>query len=344
MKYQLHPFYFPTMCFFVDDSIVFLENLALQLDKNLAFKLYSSPVDALIDINTQGEITSQTRKYFSKYRNVDEFTYSNQVLNLDVEKIHRCVYDDQRFETLSVVVVDFAMPEMDGIEFCRNIKNTSIRKILLTGKADEKLAVRAFNQGVIDQFIMKNDKDALIDLNEAINQLQHDYFHKTSSSLAHALSYGTHRFLLDPDFSKLFNNICADLNIIEYYLYSNPDGMLMLDAKGDATLLIVYTDKELREQYEIAYDQAAPQDLLDRLKTGKSIPYFWETGGHYSPECVNWPAYLHEANEFQGSEWYYYALIKNPAPYKSGAVLSYRKFLNLLDQKIKHYPQVQKIY
>jgi CheY-like chemotaxis protein len=341
MKYQIHPFYFPTMCLFIDDSISFLENLSLQLNKNLAFKLYCSPFDALIDVNMQGEITSETRKYFSKYKNMDELTYSSHVLNLDLEKIHRCVYDDQRFETLSVVVVDFAMPEMDGIEFCRNIKNTSIRKILLTGKADEKLAVRAFNEGVIDRFIMKNDKDVLINLNESIHELQHDYFHKSSAALAHALSYGTHRFLLDPFFSEVFIKICTELNIIEYYLYSNPDGLLMLDAKGNATLIIVYTEKELREQYEIAYDQAAPQELLNRLKTGKSIPYFWKTNGHYSPKCENWSAYLHEANEFQGNEWYYYALIKNPAPYKAGAVLSYNEYLNLLDQNSKHSPQVQ---
>ena len=44
-QYQIPPFYFPTTVIFVDDSTVFLENLSFQLDPQLAFQLYESPIN-----------------------------------------------------------------------------------------------------------------------------------------------------------------------------------------------------------------------------------------------------------------------------------------------------------
>ncbi len=335
MKYHILPFYFPTTCFFVDDSLPYLKNISLQLDKSIAYRLFSSPGDALIEINAQANMLDRTLEYFSKYKYVDEFTYTSHVINIDLDKIHRCIYDEKRYETASVVVVDFAMPEMNGLEFCRNIKAPEIRKILLTGQADEKLAVRAFNEGLIDRFIMKNDYDALSNLNQAIAELQRGYFEKISVMLSDALSVGTHRFLRDPAFAAIFKDISNSLNIIEFYLYSNPDGLLMLDASGAGTLLVIYTEKELQAQCEIAFEQGAPDILLSKLKSGQSVPYFWETGGHYRSGYMEWLNCMYPAQEFKGKEWYHYALVKNPAPFKLETVLSYHEFLDQLDERHK---------
>ena len=54
-----------------------------------------------------------------------------------------------------VAVMDVAMPELNGMEFCRRITDPSIRKIVLTGKADEHVAVKSFNEGLIDRFIRR---------------------------------------------------------------------------------------------------------------------------------------------------------------------------------------------
>ena len=85
-------------------------------------------------------------------------------------------------------------------------------------------------------------------------------------------------------------------------------------------------------QYEIAYEQGAPQALLDALKSNQVVPYFWQTGGHYVPECHDWRAYIYPATEFKGTRWYCYAIVKNPPLFKTHTVLSYHKFLDELDQ------------
>ena len=70
------------------------------------------------------------------------------------------IYNKERFGETSVVVVDFAMPQMNGEEFCRKLgqlKGNSVKIIMLTGEADEEMAVRLFNAGVIDKFLRKGN-------------------------------------------------------------------------------------------------------------------------------------------------------------------------------------------
>ena len=269
-SHPLPPFYFPTTCVFVDDSTDFLANLSLQLDSQLSYRLFDSPIDALVTLNTQHREMTLTQKYFSRYRYVEDFSLSNHVIDLDLSKIHREVYDEDRFAEISVAVIDYVMPEIDGLEFCRQMKNPLIRKVLLTGKADEKFAVHAFNEGLIDRFIRKNDAAALTKLNQIIVELQQEYFRTAQQPLSDTLMVGTPRFLHDRQFAALFRTLCAQHKIVEFYLCANPDGMLMLDSTGAASLLVVYTEKDLQAQYEIAFEQVAPQMLLDEFKKRQS--------------------------------------------------------------------------
>ena len=316
---------------FVDDSSDFLANLSLQLDSQLAYRLFDSPIDALVTLNAQRHESSLTQKYFSRYRYVEDFSLSNHVIDIDLNKIHREVHDEHRFEEVSVVVVDYVMPEIDGLEFCRQIKNPLIRKVLLTGKADEKFAVQAFNEGIIDRFIRKNDAAALSTLNDVISELQRDYFSTAQKPLADTLKVGTPRFLHDAKFASLFQQLCAQHHIVEYYLCANPDGMLMLSASGAARLLLAYTEKDIQAQYEIAFEQAAPQALLDEIKSGHSVPYFWQGDGHYNSAVTDWRSCMHPAQQFQGKESYYYAEVTPSKKFGLHTVLPYNTFLEHLD-------------
>lgn len=331
-QYQIPPFYFPTTVIFVDDNTDFLANLSLQLDSNLAFQLYGSPVNALMMLNGASSPTTPIERFFSRYHHTDDLPLTHHVIDVNLDKVHREVYNEFRFEQVSVAVVDYDMPSIDGIEFCKGIKNPAIKKILLTGKADEKIAVQAFNQGVIDRFILKQDKDVINILNQSILELQHAYFRQTERMLADALAIGKHAFLRDPLFADKFREICDKLQIVEFYLCSEPDGMLMLNADGVSSLLIVPNEDALLGQYEIAYEQGAPQELLDALKSNQVVPYFWKTG-HYVPECRDWRAFLFPATEFKGKQWYCYTIVNNPPLYKTDTVLSYREFIDELDQQ-----------
>ncbi|MGK7311292.1 MAG: response regulator [Candidatus Longimicrobiales bacterium M2_2A_002] len=60
-------------------------------------------------------------------------------------------------ETVSVVIADFMMPEMDGITFLRQFRelNPQATRILLTGYADKENAIRAINEAGLYYYLEK---------------------------------------------------------------------------------------------------------------------------------------------------------------------------------------------
>ncbi len=334
------PFLFPTTVAFVDDSASFLKNLSLRLDPQLAFRLFDSPFAALVALNAGTATPPAVDAFFSPYRHRGETSEARHVIDLNLDLIHREVHNEQRFEQVSVVVVDYDMPEIDGLEFCRQIRNPATRKILLTGKADEQVAVRAFNEGIIDRFIRKQDSEVMPVLRRAIGELQRAYFADLEQMLSDALAVGSHLFLRDPEFARRFWEIRGELGIVEHYLCCMPEGLLMLDKCGAAHLLLVQTETMLQSQYEIAHDQEAPQALLEALRGGKSLPYFWRTGGNYSPDHDDdWQACLHPAVEFKGRDWYLYAIVKDPPAFKLDYVLAYADYLDQMDDEQRKGPR-----
>lgn len=333
--YAIHPFHFPTTVAFVDDSPQFLANLSLQLDSQLAFRLFHSPFSALIALNAANSVPPMVERFFSLYRHRGDASYSRHVIDVSLDMIHREVHNEHRFEQVSVVVVDYDMPEIDGLEFCRSLKNPAIKKILLTGKADEQVAVRAFNEKTIDRFIRKQNDDVMAVLDRTITELQQEHFDQIEHMLSEALAVGSHLFLGDPEFALRFEEIRERLGIVEHYLSCAPDGILMLDAGGTAHLLIVQTEAMMQGHYEIAYDQAAPEGLLEQLRSGRSLPYFWKTAGNYSPIYEDWQACLHPATEFRGRDHYLYSIVKNPGAFNLKYVYPYSEYLDRLDREAR---------
>jgi CheY-like chemotaxis protein len=329
--HAIQPFYFPTTVVFVDDSAPFLANLSLQLNAQLAFKLFHSSFAALAELKHEHVAPPIDSEFFSLYRHREDAGYADHVIQVSLDKVHREVHNADRFEQVSVVVVDYDMPDMNGLDFCRQLSHTAIKKILLTGKADEQIAVQAFNAKTIDRFIRKQDSNAMDLLNVAIVELQQEYFQHMEHMLSHALSVGTHLFLRDPVFAQRIKEIQQTLGIVEHYLACAPHGLLMLDAAGTAYLLLVQDAASMQEAYEIAYDQAAPDELLAQLRSGRCLPYFWKTEGHYAPIYTEWRNYLHPATECQGKENYLYALIKNPEGFNRSYLVSYNDYLEQLD-------------
>jgi CheY-like chemotaxis protein len=332
MSRGIRPFYFPTTVAIVDDSPDFLANLSLNLDPTLAFRLFDSPSKTLAAVNSGVSITPGPERFFSVYQHREEHSFDHHVIDLNMARIHREVFNDKRFERYSVVVVDYDMPEINGLDFCRRIEHLPLRKVLLTGKADEKMAVRAFNEGIIDRFVLKQDPDATTLLQETIREMQEDYFKDIERTMEDALNIGPLHFLRDPFFAELFRKICADLGVAEFYLCSSPDGILLLDGDGKVTLLLICNDEAMRMHYEVAFDNAAPAALLDELTKGTIVPYFWRSRGLYSRQHFDWRSYVHPAQECNGLQRYRYALVKDARGLLLSPVFSYHDYLRELDE------------
>jgi len=212
---RIFPYYFPTTVVFVDDSESFLSSLALQLPEDLAYQTYQSPERALERVNATPPTPPLYQRCFSHYREAELKPSAERLIHLDLSLIEREISNAERFREVSVVVVDYAMPSMDGLELCKAIDNPRIKKVLFTGVADEKVAVKAFNAGIIDRFIIKRQGDVVGDVIEVIDELQHRYFEDISEMLRGSLMLNAPAFLTDPAFEAVFAELREGNRFVE---------------------------------------------------------------------------------------------------------------------------------
>ena len=303
---QLPIYHHPSLTVLIDDSDTFLTSLMFQLDRSLASKAFHDTRSALDWLSGQaGAPGAALSASFDTYPGAGDGCN----VAFDVEQIHRISFEPKRFLTPSVLVVDYSMPQMNGVELCEALRHLPCKKILFTGVADEKVAVDAFNRGLIDRYIKKSDDDALDKLEAEIIALQQEYFAARSDPLRDLLVVHNYRFVSDPAFCAVVREIVAREQIVEYYLYPNPSGILMYDGDGKAQLLVVETEASMNAQYEMACDNDAPDSLLAALRERCIIPYFREGDGMYSEAFSNgWHKHTAPAQLCRGAQDYYWAL------------------------------------
>ncbi|MBA2656670.1 MAG: response regulator [Tatlockia sp.] len=325
--------YFPSTALFIDDSRDFLLNFVLQLDEGLAYRVFDSPFDALDCIHKKHcELDMLSQRCLSEYTESKNCPLTNHTINLDFTAIHAEIYNPRRFEEISVVVVDYAMPGMDGLEFCRRIENPNIRKILLTGQADEKLAIEAFNEGLIHRYIKKSDPNVAELITKSIYDLQMQYFHLMSGMVVSMLSVTSPSCLHDKKFTDFFNQLRHEKGIVEYYLADNSGSFLLLDDDANPSFLIVRSEEDLSLYYDFAMDNGASGEVLDQLATGEKIPCFWQANNP-PPEHNDWSSCLVKAHRFDSDETYFYSYVTGAALFnlRQEKILSYHRHLEELD-------------
>ncbi|MBX9705444.1 MAG: response regulator [Gammaproteobacteria bacterium] len=329
-------FYFPTKVYLIDDNIDFLTNFSLQLNPAVSYNLYDSPHAALRELLQENKISQLTQQIFSSSQDGNDNPITNQMVKLDVSLIHKEIFNPRRFDEPTVIVVDYDMPGINGLELCSKLRNHHVKKILLTGKADERLAITAFNEGLIDQFVQKNEDNIVTTINESVAKLQLKYFLEATDVILRMLETESAKFLRDPAFINLFNKLYSDHGLVEHYITETTGSFVMLDAYAKPSWLAAKYYSDLNLHYEIAKDSGAPQAALDGLRSGDRIPYSWNTKDYYQVEGDAWLEQLHPAEELKGeNDIYYYAYIQKLASFdiSPGEILSYHEYLLRLGQE-----------
>ncbi|WP_250479886.1 MULTISPECIES: response regulator [unclassified Caballeronia] len=329
-KTEIAPFFFPTTVAFVDDSTSFLQNLSLQLDEKLAFRLFDSPGKALEAINAQMNHGKEIGPFLSRYG--EEHCGAHEMIAMRLDAIHAQINDSTRFERISAVVVDYDMPGMNGLDFCRQIKNRSIKKIVLTGIADEQVAVKSFNEGLIDCFLRKQDPEVVQVLGRVVHDMQRAYFEEAWRTLADTLEIAEFKFLRDPNFAIQIQGLFKTLGIVEHYLCSRPDGLIMYDSQGVASRLIVYTESTLRALREIAIEQAAPTEFIRAIDSRQRLPYFPNSDGNYHPGFEPWQIFMHPAMSAEGEDSYLFSAVERIES-EHATIRPFDDYLDFIDQQ-----------
>ncbi len=267
-----HPFYYPTQVVLLDDDPDFLEGISLMLNKNLGFQLFQSANAALKYVNQAHLHVNFLQRCYTNYKTGP--LESDSLSHIDIGKIHHEVLNGFRFQTCSTVVVDYSMPEINGLEFLMTMKNPFIRKVLLTGQADMELAIKAFNQQLIDQFIDKHDPRLKQKLNATISSFQDQYFRSSYKLITDPILANNHdAFLVNKEFQQFFEDLRKQIGCVEYYMLDMPhSGFLMLDAAGKRQCLLIYTQEALTQHCQLLQQLKAPAELVQQVGSGLLLP------------------------------------------------------------------------
>lgn len=314
---QIYPYYHPTKVVLIDDDTNFLNSLSRQLNNDALFKCFSDVKSAIKDINAQ---------YHPGIYESCRGTPTDQIGSLSAQLVpwdFSCIIEQalnaQRFEETSIAVIDYYMPSMNGLELCSKIQRSEVRKILLTGVFDTTEAIGAMNDDIISAYLSKNDADLSEKINKLISKQQQAYFSEINKRF-YASGADIPDFLSDGAFVSYFSDIYEKHDICEYYLSTDPYGIFMLGKnKENFYQLLVYTDAEMRAQWEIAESQYAPAELIKKLAVNSVIPNFWKSGGVYDPMYAgNWNDYVYEPTRIVNDrqETYYCHLLHKPDAYR----------------------------
>jgi CheY-like chemotaxis protein len=335
-KTLLNCCYFPTTTLLIDDNPRFLENLTLAFELNhISCKSFSHPELLLNYLATHKQQSNINRAL----NWIEEEDFDHRTIDLNIQNIYQEIYNPKRFSEISVIIADYAMHGMDGLELLQKIKLPNVKKILLTGEADEKLAVEAFNNNIIDAFILKDTINLLSVITNRIQTLQKQYFANLSNF---ALKFITddptrHSCLNDPIFTKFFLDYFHNNNFSEYYLLDESGSFLLLNATGEATIFAVNTDKNFAyyNSYINNADDASliAKETINALSTKNKI-LFINPRNATEITPANWDKHLYAARILEGQKKYYYAIIKSDImEVKNTQILAYKDFLGAANVK-----------
>ena len=145
----------PSTIAWVDDDKLFLEAAANALGNHHSLLMFTAPQECLkfFDSYTALLPTMNFLRGCTDHESYDIIDHMPVDLNMQtLIKLREC---QERHQEISIIIVDYKMSDVNGIELCRQLRSLPMKKILLTGEADEQKAVAAFNEGIIDCFISK---------------------------------------------------------------------------------------------------------------------------------------------------------------------------------------------
>lgn len=306
MGSKLYPyFYFPTTLMFLDDSPEFLSSMSQTIQHKFPQVHFNAATNA-IDYLVEKKSLHVRLNDFTSPKHVDDEMEDNHLI--DYEAIQSLIYNPKRFGEIAAIVIDYSMPNMNGVNCCKNIEDLPVRKILLTGEAGYEIAVSAFNSGLIHSFVHKDSDSMCADIDAAIMKSTMNYFLELSKSIAgeYVTLHNRHAAYI-----RVVDQFMSDHKIIEYYQVDPFGSFLGFDLEGNSTWLIFSPEHEVLQYIDIAKSSAASTDVIHALGTRSHLLGLVTETLKKEP-ITTWANYLFPAlGTIVTDEKYYYTIVKD---------------------------------
>jgi hypothetical protein len=226
------------------------------------------------------------------------------------------------------------MPYINGLDLCKSIQDPYIQKILLTGIADEQVAVQAFNDGIINQYLRKDDLHLVEKLESALDKAQENYFKLISAECQRLITMpkGESSILATIQFQDLMSEIIKKYDIVEYYIMDSVGSYLLVDKMARDYGLFIANEQEMTmtaKELELENPQ-----LAKLVKNREKVFCYHRKSSDMLPHVSTWENYLYQANKLEGKDTYYWALVPGRVNLQLDKLFSYQGYQNSASIKI----------
>lgn len=255
----------PGTVIFLDDDPDYLEMLALVLPRQWHVRLFSRPRDCIEKL--RAETPAWEADAWQQQQMVDQWRAGKPLVPQILDYWSKSA---DRYAITRVCVVDFSMPEMDGLQVLSELSEWSGARVLLTGQADEQVAVNAFNRGLIEQFIAKQMPDMSRHLVNVMQRLL---------ATPHPRHAQTWRATLKPEHNTVLRDLTVASELaefaarrwVEHVVIGDPFGILGMDAAGYASWLQLESQAGLPALAEVAEQAGLDARAVDDIRHGRRL-------------------------------------------------------------------------
>lgn len=288
---------FPVSVLLIEDDSDFSDALENLLKREVCFHFKTSPPRPGDLQNLNGIDEAVEDLFYGDEPRVGVFTTE---IHLDqLQKLK-----EKLSQFYPVIISDYYLGCQDGLELFEEIQDVSPQKLLITGAADEVLAIEAFNKGQIQGFLKKQIPDFADTLRLEILRNIDRFFLNLSEKIAGSSLRGMHSLLETEDFKAFFNDYIRQHKVQEFYALDGMGSYLFVSPAG-REIFHMSSQEELEDLWE-SYDAPLQKKLKDY--SHQIIRY---EGDVFSRPLQNAEKYLAKTKKvvLQGKA-FFYSLVK----------------------------------
>jgi CheY-like chemotaxis protein len=258
-------FHRPGTVVFLDDDPDYLEMLALVLPRSWHVKLFLRPQHCINYL--QQEPPFWEADAWTQQQLVEEWREGKALIPQVLAYWSKYT---ERYSLTRVCVFDYSMPEMDGLTALGELVDWPGSRVLLTGQADEQVAVRAFNRGLIDQFLAKQTPDISRRLIESVEHLMAAPNARHSQIWRATLTAEQNGLLRIPSIGRELSAF-ASREWFEHLVIGSPFGVIGMDAHGKVSWLQLETREGLKALAELAEIEGVSPGEVQDIREGRVL-------------------------------------------------------------------------
>lgn len=314
MRLWLTPYFHPTVCLAVGSNPALLSAAVLAVSKKY-------DVDIASDWPTA---KSRLHRLNETFESVVSRCLPANALSLD-DKLHdqtlrgfkpdgslarAHMRDPNRSQKVSVVMIVGSPDDTEVRDFALETARFPVRRLLIADRRETDSAISALNHRCVDSLLFSDQISIADSLDVEIRRLQTEYFKCSMKFLGAAFSTGDTAFLRNAEFQEYFHRLLADHDVTEYYVSSNPAGVLLVKVTGEQAFLMSCNEESRRAHSEIAASEEAPRELLSLLASDEVVAYFpTEHGFYMRNEVRKWRDWVWiNMRSFATEGWRHYLL------------------------------------